>query len=109
MSLVVQTAESQFPSQQRQIDLGWFDEATYRTRLELAGLPADAAAAVAAKTAAARREAGTTETSPVALQCLRGQEPSMPKEPETAYSDEAGQRFHGKLDGHSRASWTVGA
>lgn len=26
-----------------------------------------------------------------------------------AYSGEAGQRFHGKLDGHSRASWTVGA
>ena len=26
-----------------------------------------------------------------------------------AYSDEAGQRFHAKLDTYSRASWTVGA
>ena len=26
-----------------------------------------------------------------------------------AYSGEAGQRFHAKLDTHSRASWTVGA
>ncbi len=63
VSLVVQTAESQFPSQQKQIDLGWFDEATYRTRLELAGLPADAAAAVAAKTAATRRESVVAETA----------------------------------------------
>lgn len=30
-------------------------------------------------------------------------------EAKIAYSGEAGQRFHGKLDGHSRASWTVGA
>ena len=28
---------------------------------------------------------------------------------EAAYSGEAGQRFHAKLDTHSRASWTVGA
>jgi hypothetical protein len=28
---------------------------------------------------------------------------------ECAYSGEAGQRFHAKLDTHSRASWTVGA
>ncbi len=27
----------------------------------------------------------------------------------SAYSGEAGQRFHAKLDTHSRASWTVGA
>ena len=26
-----------------------------------------------------------------------------------AYTGEAGQRFHAKLDTHSRASWTVGA
>lgn len=29
--------------------------------------------------------------------------------PLSAYSGEAGQRFHGKLDTESRASWTVGA
>ncbi len=27
----------------------------------------------------------------------------------SAYSGEAGQQFQGKLDAHSRASWTVGA
>ena len=29
--------------------------------------------------------------------------------PFTAYSGEAGQRFHAKLDTHSRGSWAVGA
>ena len=28
---------------------------------------------------------------------------------DAAYSGEAGQRFHAKLDTHSRRSWTVGA
>ena len=28
---------------------------------------------------------------------------------QSAYTGEAGQRFHAKLDTHSRASWTVGA
>lgn len=87
VSLVVQTAESQFPSQQKQIDLGWFDEATYRTRLELAGLPADAAAAVAAKTAATRRESVVAETALVTTEFLCDQKPFAPKWPEHPASD----------------------
>ena len=34
---------------------------------------------------------------------------NISKEEISAYSGEAGQRFHAKLDRHSRASWTVGA
>ena len=81
------TAAPKFASQQQQIDLGWFDEAAYRTQLERAGLSVDAAAAVAAKTAATRRDAGVVETTLVPPQCLRDQNPSAPKRSEFPASD----------------------
>lgn len=75
----MQTAEIKFPSQQKQIDLGWFDEATYRSKLELAGLSADVAAAVAAKTAATRHESGIGEAALVTTKFLCDQKPSVLK------------------------------